>query len=216
MPRRTNWVPAEGFGNGVRFRPNAIAPLMPQIAEAVRKATPQRERGRCFGSPPKARPRAATASMSVNWPTTHNPPRWIKPSLISAGNHLHYGAAAAAAVALHHVTFNPACDHQFNSGLLLTEALRSHERFGNFWPACAKRQWRRGAADSFMLLVHSGKATRYRCRLERQNDCGEGPTQALPVIDQPSPRMQRNPPSEPLSQKQNPLSPYLSAIRINS
>ena len=88
---------------------------MAQMAEAKRKNRPQKRRRRGFDAARLVIPMNAMAQRSTSCPTTHHPPRWTKPLLMTAGENLYDGATTGMAIAFDDVALNLARDQEFQS-----------------------------------------------------------------------------------------------------
>src|ERR1019366_26915 len=144
MPCWTSCVVAYGLGNGVRLRPKASVPKMPQIAEAKRKTTPKRKIRCSLDAARPVMPKMAMVKRSRNCPATHQPPRWLKLLLMATAKNLHHRAATRMPSAFDDIALNLSPNQQFQSGEFITQAGQSHEQFRGFRAACVDRQLRRG------------------------------------------------------------------------
>ncbi len=87
---------------------------MPQIAEAMRKTPPHSSGRRGFDAVRPVIPKITMAEKSISCPTTHHPPGWTNPLLMSAGENLHDRAATGVAIAFDDVALNLSINQQFH------------------------------------------------------------------------------------------------------
>ena len=81
--------------------------------------------------------------MSMNCPTTHHPPRWVKRLLMSASKYLDDRTATGMVIAFDNVALDLAGNHEFQSGEFFAKAGQIHEQVRELWAAGGERQLRR-------------------------------------------------------------------------